>query len=65
MTFAEALFLCRNKCRNDTPVFTVYKIDQKMWDESYFTVEGNEWQQRMSSLSSSLQDFVVIGCQFV
>jgi hypothetical protein len=22
-TLAEALFLCRNECRNDTPVFTV------------------------------------------
>jgi hypothetical protein len=24
-TLAEALFLCRNKCRNDTPVFTVHE----------------------------------------
>jgi hypothetical protein len=23
-TLAEALFLCRNECRNDTPVFTVF-----------------------------------------
>jgi hypothetical protein len=23
-TLAEALFLCRNECENDTPVFTVY-----------------------------------------
>jgi hypothetical protein len=25
-TLAEALFLCRNKCRNDTPVFNVYSL---------------------------------------
>jgi hypothetical protein len=28
MTLVEALFLCRDKCRNDTPFFTVH-------DESY------------------------------
>jgi hypothetical protein len=25
-TLGEALFLCRNECRNDTPVFTVCKV---------------------------------------
>jgi hypothetical protein len=27
MTLLEALFLCRSKCRNDTPVFTVYTLE--------------------------------------
>jgi hypothetical protein len=26
MTLAEALFLCRNKCRNETPVFAVHVV---------------------------------------
>jgi hypothetical protein len=27
MTLAEALFLCRNKCRNDNPLFTVHCLE--------------------------------------
>jgi hypothetical protein len=26
MTLAEAMFLCHDKCQNETPVFTVHKV---------------------------------------
>jgi hypothetical protein len=26
MTLSEALFLCHDKCQNETPVFTVHKV---------------------------------------
>jgi hypothetical protein len=39
MTLVEALFLCRNKCRNDTPVFTVLepeKLSTKYMSVPYY-----------------------------
>jgi hypothetical protein len=40
-TLAEALFLCRNECRNGTPVFTVNMIlskEKKIYDSCLILV---------------------------